>query len=152
MFDRFLFFYQYITMILLLISFVLLFIFLIASLLICRRLLKNLDELVSENIKLNKENLLLNIEKTKLTEKASILEAWINMIEKEIDKKLKKEKSTLKTVDLKPQIMELHKKWLSHKEIWAMFWFKPDTVRKAISKWNKQELNNTKWYKSCVKS
>jgi len=32
------------------------------------------------------------------------------MIEKEIDKKLKKEKSTLKTVDLKPQIMELYKK------------------------------------------
>jgi len=135
--DRFLFFYQYITMILLLIWFILLFIFLIASLLICRRLLKNLDELVSENIKLNKDNLLLNIEKTKLTEKVTILEAWINMIEKEIDKKLKKEKSTLKTVDLKPQIMELYKKWLSYKEIWAMFWFKPDTVRKAISKWKK---------------
>lgn len=124
-------------MILLLIWFILLFIFLVATLFICRRLLKNLDELVSENIKLNKENLLLNIEKTKLTEKVTILEAWINMIEKEIDKKLKKEKSTLRTSDLKPQIMELHKKWLSHKEIWAMFWFKPDTVRKAIAKWKK---------------
>ena len=124
-------------MILLLIWFVLLFISLVATLFICRRLLKNLDELVSENIKLNKENLLLNIEKAKLTEKASILEAWIDMIEKEIDKKLKKEKSTVRTIDLKPQIMELHKKWLSNKEIWDMFWFKADTVRKAISKWKK---------------
>ena len=80
---------------------------------------------------------MLNIEKAKIADKAKILETWINMIEKEIDKKLKKEKSTLTTSDLKPQIMELYKKWLSHKEIWAMFWFKPDTVRKAISKWKK---------------
>ena len=117
-----------------------------------KKLLKITNEVIEDNIKLNKDNLMLNIEKAKLTEKASILEAWIDMIEKEIDKKLKEEKSTLRTVDLKPQIMELYNKWLSHKEIWAMFWFKPDTVRKAISKWKKQELNNTKWYKSCVKS
>ena len=102
-----------------------------------KKLLKITNEVIEDNIKLNRDNLILNIEKTKLNEKVTVLQTWIDMIEKEIDKKLKEEKSTLRTSELKPQIMELHKKWLSNKEIWDMFWFKTDTIRKAISKWKK---------------
>lgn len=99
------------------------------------KLLKITNELIEDNIKLNKENLILNIEKAKLTEKATILETWIDIIGKEIDKKLKKSKSTHTTTDYKEQILDLHKQWLSNKEIWEMLWFNTDTVRKAIAKW-----------------